>query len=114
MSATTSTSLSSEALLDQWPALTEQERVQAFEQLPRAETDDFFLNLPAFDQAHLLLALPPGERRLWMRLLAPDDAADLLQNVPKRNVTISCHSSTIRPGRKCGRCWRIRRTMPAA
>ncbi len=26
--------------------------------------------------------LPPGERRLWMRLLAPDDAADLIQEAP--------------------------------
>jgi magnesium transporter len=27
------------------------------------------------------MALPPGERRLWMRLLAPDDAADVIQEV---------------------------------
>jgi magnesium transporter len=27
--------------------------------------------------------LPPGERRLWMRLLAPDDAADVIQEAPQ-------------------------------
>jgi magnesium transporter len=30
-----------------------------------------------------VLALPLGERRIWMRLLAPDDAADLLQHAPE-------------------------------
>jgi magnesium transporter len=32
--------------------------------------------------AKLLLALPEKERRVWMRLLPPDDAADLLQSAP--------------------------------
>jgi magnesium transporter len=31
------------------------------------------------------LALPPGERRLWMRLLAPDDAVDVIQEAPPEN-----------------------------
>jgi magnesium transporter len=31
----------------------------------------------------LVLAVFPGERRIWMRLLAPDDAADLLQHAPE-------------------------------
>lgn len=34
------------------------------------------------EQANLILALPPGERRLWFRLLPPDDAADLIQEAP--------------------------------
>lgn len=29
------------------------------------------------------MALPEGERRIWMRLLAPDDAADVIQEVPE-------------------------------
>src|SRR5579883_445292 len=83
MSASSPVLPTTDTLMDHWPALTDEERVQAFEQLPRSEADDLFLNLPAFDQAHLLLTLPEGERRLWIRLLAPDDAADLLQNVPE-------------------------------
>jgi magnesium transporter len=73
---------SSPELQDTWPALSPDERLQHFNQLPHAEAEGFFLSLNTLDQAALLLALPAGERRLWMRLLAPDDAADLLQVTP--------------------------------
>lgn len=53
--------------------------MEAFRKLPRASRDDFFLELDARGQLELLLSLPQGERRLWLRLLAPDDAADLIQ-----------------------------------
>src|SRR6058998_722500 len=69
--------------LDTWNALTTEERVAAFQQLPFSAADDFFLALSARDQAALLLALPPGERRIWMRLLPPDDATDLIQETPE-------------------------------
>ena len=68
---------SSTELYDAWPVLSVEERVEGFEALPRNDADDFFLQLSARDRANLVLALPPGERRLWMRLLAPDDAADV-------------------------------------
>lgn len=70
-------------LLDLWPALRRSQRVEHFEALPRELMDNFFLALDAKSQAGLLLALPEGERRLYMRLLAPDDAADLIQQSPK-------------------------------
>jgi magnesium transporter len=69
-------------LYEAWPVLSLEERVEGFEYLARDDADDFFLQLNARDRAALLLALPLGERRLWMRLLAPDDAADLIQEVP--------------------------------
>jgi len=69
-------------LYDAWPVLSLDERVEGFEFLQREQADDFFLQLSARDRAHLVLALPPGERRLWMRLLAPDDAADVVQETP--------------------------------
>jgi magnesium transporter len=69
-------------LYEAWPVLSLEERVEGFEYLSRDDADDFFLQLIARDRAHLLLSLPLGERRLWMRLLAPDDAADLIQEVP--------------------------------
>jgi magnesium transporter len=75
--------LTAEELQDAWPALSWEERLEGFHRLVRAEADDFFLELPAQDQAALLLALPPPERRLWFRLLAPDDAADVVQNAPE-------------------------------
>jgi magnesium transporter len=69
----------SSELYDAWPVLSLVERIEAFELLKRDAADDFFLQLSARDRAQLLLGLPGGERRLWMRMLAPDDAADLIQ-----------------------------------
>src|SRR6185503_5336462 len=70
-----------------WPSLDEPERKAAFSSLPRELADDFFLDLDARDEWELLMALPQGERRLWMRLLAPDDAADLIQVAPEEQRT---------------------------
>ena len=70
-------------LLDLWPMLRKSERVERFESLPREYMDNFFLALDANAQSHLLLSIPEGERRMYMRLLAPDDAADLIQQSPK-------------------------------
>ena len=70
-----------ERLMESWPELSQDARVKAFNALPRAETDDFFLQLGARDQAELIFLLPEAERRIWLRLLAPDDAADLFQNI---------------------------------
>ena len=41
------------------------------------------LHPDAREEAELLLALPPAERRSWMRLPAPDDTADLIQAAPQ-------------------------------
>lgn len=71
------------ALLETWASLSAAERVERFQQLPREQSDQFFLSLSPRDQAGLLLALPEGERRLWLRLLAPDDAADVVQQAPR-------------------------------
>lgn len=75
--------LSTEELRDCWNVLSAHERVEAFAQMARADSDDFFLGVEPADQASLLLAMPEGERRLWLRLLAPDDAADVLQSLPE-------------------------------
>jgi magnesium transporter len=69
-------------LYDAWPVLSMDERVEGFELLGREAADAFFLQLSARDRAQLIVALPSGERRLWMRLLAPDDAADVIQEAP--------------------------------
>jgi len=74
--------LNSTELYDAWPALSTAERVEGFEFLQRDDADDFYLQLGARQRAELVLALPSGERRLWMRLLAPDDAADVIQEAP--------------------------------
>jgi len=69
-------------LWEEWPLLTEDERVTRFRALPPDESEDFFLSLDPREQVGLVLALPTKERRLWVRLLAPDDAADLVQEAP--------------------------------
>jgi len=74
--------LSLEEIRDVWPLLVDEDRVTAFRSLDHSVADDFFLSLNTADQAALVLALPQGERRLWLRLLAPDDAADVIQAAP--------------------------------
>ena len=50
--------------------------------LDAIEAADFFLALSTHDQADLLLDLGSERSRPWIRLLAPDDAADLVQALP--------------------------------
>ncbi len=69
-------------LAERWSALDLGERLELFQSMNRANASDFFLSLPVAEQAALVLNLPSSERRIWMRLLAPDDAADLIQHVP--------------------------------
>ncbi|WP_437283371.1 magnesium transporter [Sorangium sp. So ce375] len=66
-----------------WAVLSPEERADGVEHLERGEAHSFFLGLAEQEQAAVLLAMKAGERRLWMRLLAPDDAADVIQLVPQ-------------------------------
>ena len=73
--------LSEDELRDAWPALSVEERSEGLRLLPRLAAEDLFFGLLPREQAALLRELPDSERRTWMRVLAPDDAADLLQEV---------------------------------
>src|SRR5829696_5700885 len=75
------TLITPDELREIWGLLSPAERLESFGFLVREEAEDFFLELRSADQLALLLGLPPAARRSWMRLLAPDDAADLLQEV---------------------------------
>lgn len=75
--------LSHAELLEAWPALSDSEKLEGFTLLSRGEAEELFHSLEARDQLGLLLALPQSERRLWLRLLAPDDAADVIQEAPE-------------------------------
>ena len=72
-------------LYDAWPVLSRAEKIQGFEFLQRDDAESFFLQLNGRDRAGLMLGLTPAERRLWMRLLALDDAADLIQEAPAQD-----------------------------
>ncbi|HEX7841862.1 MAG TPA: magnesium transporter [Kofleriaceae bacterium] len=71
--------LSADELRDAWPLLDLEERGDGLRVLPREDAEDFFIALSASDQAALLLYFRPGQRRQWMRLLEPDDVADVIQ-----------------------------------
>lgn len=71
--------LDSAELRDAWGLLSPEDRLAGFRMLGPEEAEEFFFDLSAYDEAELILSLPPGERRIWMRLLEPDDAADVLQ-----------------------------------
>ena len=76
-------------LLDAWPALDAEERLEGFRLLDPGEAESLFEGLEARDQCALLLALRPAERQLWMRQLAPDDAADAVQAAePEQRETL--------------------------
>lgn len=59
------------------------ERVEGFRLLEHDDAENFFLHLSARDKAELISALSFGERRVWMRLLAPEEALDVIQELPE-------------------------------
>ena len=71
--------LASDELRDAWAVLDFEERADGLRLLDREDAEDFFISLPAADQAATLLHWKPGQRRQWLRLLEPDDVADLVQ-----------------------------------
>ena len=71
-----------EALLESWAYLPQDEKVPTFRNLAQDDAEDLFLSLDAREQSLLFQEFTRGERRLWVRFLAPDDAADLLQEAP--------------------------------
>jgi magnesium transporter len=69
-------------LKDNWAKFDRQKQRSIFSRLSRAAAEDLFLALPASSQLRILDDLPAGERRLWVRSLALDDTADLVQKAP--------------------------------
>ncbi len=65
-----------------WSILSLEERVQGFRVLPRDEAESLLFTLTDTDLSRLVLALKPGDRRYWVRLLPPDDIADMIQSAP--------------------------------
>src|ERR1700690_3339526 len=65
-----------------WSRLSVDERRDKFAALTRPEAEELFLVLRSQYQAELLEPLPLIERRSWLRLLHPDDVADVIQLFP--------------------------------
>jgi len=75
-------------LREVWPALSSEEQINSFKNLSALDAGRFFADLEARDQARIILALPMKERRLWLRALDPDDAADAIQETKEEERQI--------------------------
>ncbi|MGH7463582.1 MAG: magnesium transporter MgtE N-terminal domain-containing protein, partial [Longimicrobiales bacterium] len=75
------TDIDIDELREVWWMLSAEDRLAGFRLLDAGAAGEFFADLDPHDQAGLLLALRPQERRTWLRHLAPDDAVDLLQEI---------------------------------
>jgi magnesium transporter len=72
--------LTADDLRAAWPVMSVDERLDAIDALATREANPFFLSLSPGDQLALILASPVEQGNAWLRLLPPDDAADLLQS----------------------------------
>lgn len=70
-------------LEDRWVSLSPEERAWLFEHLPHTMAEEFFSTLEIGRKVDLLRSLSQPARKLWMRLLPPDDAADVVQAAPE-------------------------------
>ncbi len=73
--------------LEQWPTLSPEERKNLFLNLQREDEDELFLRLSSHDQAEILSNATLSQRKIWIRLLAPDDAVDVIQELPSSERT---------------------------
>jgi len=71
-----------ERLNEAWGGLSLEQRRDAFESLNRSDAEEFFLSLSSSEQHGLIQDYPNVQKRSWIRLLAPDDVADLIQEFP--------------------------------
>lgn len=75
-------------LREMWSELSPEEQVDNFKKLSALDAAKFFADLETHDQARIILSLPLKERRLWLRSLDPDDAADLIQKTKSEEKQI--------------------------
>lgn len=78
-----------ENMLDHWQVLTRTQREEVFSMLGREDKEELFTNLSSDHQAELFTEIPHSERRSLIRFLAPDDIADLIQNLDKETESIA-------------------------
>lgn len=67
------------SLLNHWEQISMIDRIDYFSKLSRTDAEELFLSLVPGDQYHLIKDYAQLKQRSWIRLLAPDDAADLIQ-----------------------------------
>jgi len=70
-----------EKLLGDWATLATNDRIETFLKLDRKSAEELYIRISSSDQAELFEGLPVAARRSWIRFLAPDDAADMIQQL---------------------------------
>lgn len=70
-------------LMEAWPHLSSEDRLERFRSLAQDDAEDLFYSLSAREHAELFLDFNRAERRLWIRFMEPDDTTDLLQELPE-------------------------------
>lgn len=62
-----------------WSDSSLPQRISSFREMPLVKAQEFFHELSTHNQHEIIAHLPEGEQAVWLRILDPDDAADLLQ-----------------------------------
>ena len=75
--------LTLEEIRETWPLLSADERAEAFALLDLNTAQHFFLTLSSKERSNIIFIVPEGEQRIWMRIMPPDDAADVIQAAPE-------------------------------
>lgn len=68
-------------LAELWSSLDSHEKEAYLETLPRDQLSVLFLELDTLDQKQLLKVAPLSTRKKWIKILEPDDLADLLREI---------------------------------
>lgn len=74
-------------LIENWSSTPPNEHIEIFLSLPRHHAEELFLSLTALDRSEIYQQVPFYDRRSWLRLLAPDDIVDLLQQMTSEQAT---------------------------
>lgn len=80
-----------ENLLANWQVLTHAQRMDIFVVLGRVDQEELFINLACDYQAEIFDKLKSNEKRTFIRLLAPDDIADLVQMLEEEEQKEALH-----------------------
>ncbi|MBI3440833.1 MAG: magnesium transporter [Proteobacteria bacterium] len=70
-------------MLADWNSFSDNKQKRIFGTLDRRSAEELFLRVHGHAQAELFFCLPEFDRKSWIRLLPPDDAADLIQELPE-------------------------------
>ncbi len=72
-------------LIGEWSSMDGDQHWEVFRSLDKHSAEELFLKVNGHDQAELYTRLPEFDRKSWIRILPPDDAADLAQELTEKD-----------------------------